>query len=356
MKIYHNQLQQTLTQGFKPVWLIYGNEPWQINDSISQIKSYFLQQGFDEVIRFSSDNSFNWQQLIDEFQSMSLFSSKRVIEVEFTSIKVGDIGNKALLALSETIEKNMLLQDVIFIFHGPKLDGPSANKKWFKALTQLGCYLPIYDIEINHLPKWLHNQARCLNITVTPELATLLIELCEGNLFALAQELQKLSILFPNHQNSQAISLYDAEHLVTKQAKFNPFQIIDALLLGNCKKCVIMLDQLQQEGAAVGQIIWVLHKEINQLYAMLNKLEQGTKLSNLYKEYRIWDKRKPLYQHALTHISLHNIKLAMSRLADIDLISKTSSEFNAFILLADLCITLYNGETMQNFSLNYEYS
>ena len=38
----------------------------------------------------------------------------------------------------------------------------------------------------------------------------------------------------------------------------------------------------------------------------------------------------------------------MSRLADIDLISKTSSEFNTFILLADLCITLYHGETMQH--------
>ena len=59
---------------------------------------------------------------------------------------------------------------------------------------------------------------------------------------------------------------------------------------------------------------------------------------------------------ALTHISLKDIKRAMSRLADIDLISKTSSEFNAFILLADLCLTLYHGEITKNFSLNYEYS
>jgi DNA polymerase-3 subunit delta len=89
---------------------------------------------------------------------------------------------------------------------------------------------------------------------------------------------------------------------------------------------------------------------------MLDKLAQGFQLNDLYKEYRIWDKRKPLYQHALTHISLKDIKRAMSRLADIDLISKTSSEFNVFILLADLCLTLYHGEMTKNFSLNYEYS
>jgi DNA polymerase-3 subunit delta len=353
MKIYHNQLQQTLTQGFKPVWLVYGDEPWQKNDSLAKIKNHAQQQGFSEIIRFSSDNKFDWQLLTDEYQSMSLFASQRIIEVEFTTIKIGDHGNKSLLALSEIIEKNVSLQDVIFIFHGPKLDGPSANRKWFKNFSQLGCYLPIYDIDFKGLPRWLQSQARSLNLNLSPELSSLLIELFEGNLPALEQELQKLSLLFPN---SQKISLTDAEQLVTKQAKFNTFQIIDALLQGNCKKCLIMLDQLQQEGTAVGQIIWVFHKEINQLYAMLDKIAQGKQLNELYKEYRIWDKRKPLYQHALTHISLKNVKRAMSRLADIDLISKSSSEFNAFILLADLCITLYEGETMQHFSLNYEYS
>jgi len=353
MKIYHNQLQQTLSQGFKPVWLVFGDEPWQKNDSLAKIIKNGQQQGFSEIIRFTSDNKFDWQQLIDEYQSMSLFASQRIIEVELTTIKIGDSGNKALLALSEIIEKNSSFQDVTFIFHGPKLDGPSANRKWFKNLTQLGCYLPLYDIDVNGLPRWLQNQARSLNVNLAPELSSLLIELFEGNLPALEQELQKLLLLFPNNQQ---ISLHDAEKLVTKQAKFNPFQIIDALLQGNCKKCLVMLDQLQQEGTAAGQIIWVFHKEINQLYTMLDKLAQGQPLNDLYKEYRIWDKRKPLYQHALTHISLKNVKRAMSRLADIDLISKTSSEFNAFILLADLCITLYHGETTQHFSLNYEYS
>ncbi len=353
MKIYHNQLQQTLTQGFKPAWLVFGDEPWQKNDSLAKIKSYAQQQGFSEVIRLSSDSTFDWQQLIDEYQAMSLFANQRIIEVEFTTIKIGDNANKTLLALSEIIEKNSSLQDVIFIFHGPKLDGPSANRKWFKSLSQQGCYLPLYDIDAKGLPRWLQSQARTFNVNLAPELSSLLIELFEGNLPALEQELQKLVLLYPNNQQ---ISLSDAEQLVTKQAKFNPFQIIDALLQGNCKKCLVMLDQLQQEGTAAGQIIWVLHKEINQLYAMLDKLAQGKQLNELYKEYRIWDKRKPLYQHALTHISLKNVKRALSRLADIDFISKTSSEFNAFILLADLCITLYEGETLQHFSLNYEYS
>jgi len=351
MKIYPNQLVQTLTNSFKPVWLVFGDEPWQKNNSLATIKNHFQQQGFTEVIRFSGDSKFDWHQIIDEYQSLSLFSNQRIIEVEFTAVKIGDNGNKALLALSEIMTQNADLQDVIFIFHGPKLDGASSNRKWFKTLTQLGCYLPVYDLETKDLPYWLKNQEKNINVNLAPELSLLLIELFEGNLPALEQELQKLSLLF----GTQQISLNDAEHIVIKQAKFNPFKIIDALLQGNCKKCLTMLDQLQQEGTTAGQVLWVFHKEFNQLYLMLDKLSQGVKLNDLYKEYRIWDKRKPLYQHALTHISLKDIKRARSRLADIDLISKTSSEFNIFILLADLCLTLYHGDITKHFSLNYEY-
>jgi DNA polymerase-3 subunit delta len=354
MKIYHNQLTQTLAQGFKPVWLVFGDEPWQKINSLATIKAHAQQQGFSEVIRFNADNKFDWQQIIDEYQSLSLFADQRIIEVEFISdkVKVDDTGNKTLVALSEIIAQNTILQDAIFIFHGPKLDGPSTNKKWFKALTQLGCYLPLYDIDAKSLPRWLQNQAKNINVNLAPELSSLLIELFEGNLPALEQELQKLSLLFGTEQ----ISLIDAEQLVIKQAKFNPFQIIDALLAGNCKKCITMLDQLQQEGTTAGQIIWVFHKELNQLYAMLDKLAQGYQLNDVYKEYRVWDKRKSLYQHALTHITLKDIKQGISRLADIDLLSKTSSDFNAFILLADLCVTLYHGEITKNYSLNYEYA
>jgi len=353
MKIYHNQLPQTLTRGFIPVWLVFGDEPWQKNDSLAVIKEQAKRQGFSELIRFSSDNSFDWQQLMDEYQALSLFASQRIIEVELTSVKVGDAGNKALLALAERLTSDAKSshspQDVIFIFHGAKLDAASANRKWFKNLTQLGCYLPLYDIELKGMSQWLNQQTRQLQLNFSSEVSALLIDLFEGNLPALAQELQKLSLLF----GQQLINLDQVEQLVIKQAKFNPFQVIDALLRGDCAKCITMLDQLKQEGTAPAQLIWVFHKEITQLHTMLEQLTRGDSLATIYKEHRVWDKRKLLYQHALTHISFANVRRAMARISDIDLLSKTSSEFDIFILFADLCVTLYHGEKTQHLSLSY---
>ncbi len=347
MKIYHNNLAQTLKQGFKPIWLVFGDEPWQKNDSLSLIKNHAKQKGFNELIRFSVDDKFDWQNLVHEYQSLSLFSDLRIIEVELITGKVGATGSKMLLQLMESLH-----QDVQLIFHGPKLEANLQKSKWFKALEKAGCFLPLYDIEGRQLNQWLQNQTRQLGLNLHPDVYPLLIELFEGNLLALYQELQKLAILFSHQQ----ITVEDAEQIVIKQAKFNPFQVIDSLLMGNTAKCILMLDQLQQEGTAIGQLIWFVHKEIHQLFAMLEEIQQGTRINDLYQKYRIWDKRKPLYQHALNNISIENIAHAQARLAQVDLLSKTTSDFNAFILLADVCISLYHGNKTSQYSLDYEFA
>lgn len=346
MRIYHNQLANTLNQGFKPVWLVFGDEPWQKNNSLTTIKQHCQQQGFSEVIRFSADDKFDWNTLVEEYQAMSLFAAQRIIEIELVTGKIAEAGSKILLKLSENFHP-----DVQLIFHGPKIDAAGQKRKWFKTLEQLGCFLPLYDIEGKQLQQWLNQQIKQYKLNIHNDVIPLMIELFEGNLPALEQELDKFSLLF----GSQLITAEDAEKLLIKQAKFNPFQVIDTLLSGNLNKCIAMLDQLQHEGAAVGQLVWFFHKEISQLSVMLELIEQGENINDIYKKYRIWDKKKPLYQHALNHITLDNIGQAQARLAQTDLLSKTSSDFNPFILLADVCISLYHGQTTKKFSLDYEY-
>ena len=347
MRIYHNNLRSTLNQGFKPIWLVFGDEPWQKNDSLQILKSHHSTQGFDEIIRLTADDKFDWSIVEHEYNSMSLFSNLRMIEIEISTNKLSDAGSKALLAISENFSN-----DVVLIIHGAKLDAAQQKKKWFKVLESEGCFLPLYDIEGKQLNQWLNKQIKTLHLNIQYDVIPLMTELFEGNLLALDQELQKLSILF----GTNVITIEDAEKIIINQAKFNPFQVVDSLLIGDLKKCVTMLDQLQQEAAPIGQLVWFVHKELNQLIDMQEKILQGESIANIYKQYRIWDKKKPLYQHALTNISLENLNHALSRLTQLDLISKTSSDFNPYILLSDVCITLYYGQTTSSYNLNYEYS
>ncbi len=347
MRIYHNQLSSTLNQGFKPVWLVFGDEPWQKNNSLQQIKLHYQQQGFSELIRLTVDDKFDWSSLQQEYQAMSLFSSQRIIEVELLTNKIGDKGSKLFTEISAQLH-----QDILLIIHGEKLDGPTQKRKWFKALSSNGCFLPLYDIEGKQLSQWIQQQARRYKVNMLPDVVLQLSELFEGNLNALDQELQKLSLLF----NQQLITAEDAEQLLIKQAKFNPFQLIDAILLGDIKRCIAMLDQLQHDGTSITQLIWFVHKELNLLAEMQERLQQNESFEQLCKEHRIWDKRKPTYQKALSNIRPINLAHAQSRIADVDLLSKSSAEFNSFVLLADVITSLFHGEQMSNFSLSYEYA
>jgi len=346
MRIYHNQLTQTLSQGLATVYLVFGDEPWQKNDALFQIKSAAKQQGFDELIRFSSDDKFAWDELISEYQAMSLFSSRRIIEVELTSNKIGDAANKLLTQLGE-----QLISDVVLVFHGVKADAATTNKKWFKEFSKAGVYLPIYDLDSKGLSIWLSKRIRHYQLNLGNDGVNLLLTLFEGNVLALEQELQKLAILFGN----QNIAFDELSNLVINQTKFNPFALIDALLQGDIKRTVAIIDQLQQEGTAFSKVVWFVHKELKLLREMFQAKQSGQNFNETMKQCKVWDKRKPLYQHVLSNSSSEHVDNAQVRLIDADLISKTTSDFNAYLLLADVCISLYHSNQTTTLSLNYEY-
>lgn len=345
MRIYHNQLNQHLGQPIATIWLIFGDEPWQKSDALGQIRLAAAQQGFSEKISLTADDKFDWQSLVDEYMTMSLFASQRIIEVECLN-KINDSGVKALQALLEQLHS-----DVVLILHGAKLDTATPNKKWFKQFSEQGVYLPVYDMDTRAIQQWLNRQCRHYQLTLPNDAQHILIELFEGNVLALDQELQKLSILFANQQ----VSAEEISQLAIKQAKFNPFQLVDTLLSGDVEKCLNILEQLKQEGSPVGQLIWFIHKELNTLKAMLNEQAQGASFDTLCKQHRIWKNKQSLYRTALVKLTLSKVNFALSRLADIDLISKTSSDFDCYLLLSELCVGLLSQASFEDFPLNYEF-
>jgi len=345
VRIYHNQLTNTLNQGIAPVWLVFGDEPWQKTDAIEQINHAAQHAGYEERLRFTVDEKFDWASVEQEYNALSLFASLRVIELSLSSLKIGEQASKVLTELAQSIS-----QDTVLILHGPKVDAPTQKRKWFKALEKAGVFLPLYDVEGKHLQQWLRTRSQYYQLQLDNDVTQLMLTLFAGNLMALDQELQKLSILYTN----QRIQLDEVEPLLINQAKFNPFQLVDSMLLGDVAKCIEQLDSLQHEGAPIGQLIWFVHKEINQLIEMKAAIANGENINQVFQSFRIWDKKKPTYQQAINNISLKHLSIALMRLSDVDLISKTDTDFNPFILLADVICSLYYGEKLQPLSLSYE--
>ncbi|TKB43442.1 DNA polymerase III subunit delta [Thalassotalea mangrovi] len=342
MRIYHSQLNQQLSKPLLHFWLIFGDEPWQKNDALEQIKSVAATQGFSEVIRFSSEDNFDWSEVMEEYQSLSLFASQRILEIDIGAARLDERGTQVLNDIAAIDHP-----DVMLILHGQKLDAAIPRKKWFKNLDSKGCYIPVYELEGKGLNIWLNQQIKAQRIQLAPQGQAMLADCYAGNLPGLYQELQKLAILYPNRPITPA----ELESLLIDQAKFTPFQLTDTLLAGNIKQCMHILTQMKHEGVAVGQLIWTLHKELTQLQGMHIRLQQGQSSADIFQHFKVWEKKKPLYQNALNRTSLANIQLARSRLAKVDLLSKTDTELDAFLLLADVCLAIFHGEVLEHYPL-----
>ncbi|RLV60135.1 DNA polymerase III subunit delta [Parashewanella curva] len=309
MKLFPDQLYKNLSP-FKSVYLLFGDDPWLIENCKSQILSEAKKKGFEERIQLHQENQFNWNDLVNEWQAMSLFSSRRIIELSLPTSKPGTEGANVL--------KELMAQpnpDTLLIIHGPKVTAEQTNSKWFKSLDTQGLYLPCNTPEGPQFQRWLDGRINYFGLSLQAAARAMLVTLYEGNLLAADQALQLLQLLSSKDQiSAEQLSLYFED-----QSRFSVFQLVDALLINKKKKAMHMLAQLKAEDTAMPIILWALFKELSTLQQLKQAQKNRENLTALWKKLRIWDKRKPMYQDALNRLSLSNIEHMQAMASEIEL-------------------------------------
>ena len=227
MQVYPNRFNVDASSELKPFYLIFGDEPQQKLECIELIRVAALAQGFDERQSLVADAQFSWDTLIEASQTLSLFSSRQIIELELPTGKPGAEGSKVLNALAQKINP-----DVLIVIHGGKIGKDVQNTKWFKAVDKHAIYVPCYPLEGNELYQWLNNQMRLAGMQPSQQVSQLLVDYCEGNLLAAKQEIQKLMLLYPQGNPS----FEQVEQAVVDQSRFTVFHLVDVLLSGDAQK------------------------------------------------------------------------------------------------------------------------
>ncbi|WP_144213152.1 DNA polymerase III subunit delta [Shewanella donghaensis] len=297
MRVYPDQINQHL-KNLHGSYLLFGDDPWLIENCKAQVLKAAKKQGFDERVHLTQDNTFSWNDLLQEWQSMSLFASRRIIELTLPQAKPGTEGSAAFISMMQNPNP-----DIILIIHGPKLSAETKSK-WFKVLDSDGIYLPCATPEGKQFQRWLDNRIHHYKLHVQMDAKAMLFNLFEGNLLAAEQALQLLQLLSPDEPiHSDHLTDYFED-----QSRFTVFQLTDALLSNHQKHAQHMLVQLNAEGTAMPILMWALFKELNVLLSLKMAVEQGEQLNSLWPKHRIWDKRKPLYQAALTRLTLNQIE------------------------------------------------
>ncbi|MBU0455489.1 MAG: DNA polymerase III subunit delta [Pseudomonadota bacterium] len=333
MKIYPEQLEQQLRQTIHPVYLVCGDEPLIVNEMGKNIRKHVKEKGFTDHQIFHVTPNYNWEPFLESSHALSLFSEQALFELRLTANKLTVAARKILESYAENTPK-----DKVLLILANRLDKSEQNTKWFKSLVQKGLFVQVWPISRQQLPRWIQQQLQKHHIQANTDAVRFLAEYTEGNLLATQQEIEKLSLLF----HDKKITERDLMDSVNDNARFNVFALTDAMLKGDMKRSLKILNALKSEGTETILILWALTKEIRTLLSMQQEIKKGSSISQVLQQWHVLEKKKPLVQTALKKYNLHSLMQALKKAATIDQSIKGLKKENVWDSLEQLLLITIN--------------
>lgn len=327
MKLTSDKLAQRLEQRLDPIYLIFGDDPFLRQQQSDRIRQAARAQGFAERIRLTQDKDFAWSELQQAGQTMSLFASQQLIELELPEGKPGAEGGKALqqFAAQQSPDQILLLQ-------GPRLRREQQSSRWFKKLSEVGCFVPLYTPDRTQLPAFIQTQARQYQVELSSDAVQQLADWYQGNLLALDQEIHKLSLLFPG----QSIDSATITQVTQRQSRYDVFALRDALLAGDLARCLQTLARLKELGEEPVLIAWVLQKH-QWVLQTLHAPPPDLNFRQFWAAEKLWPALQDQYQAAARHWTTVLNQQSLHLLRRLELALKRDSGEDVFTLCAHLC-------------------
>ena len=315
----------TAASTFHPLYVFSGDEPLLMMEAMDQLRSKARQLGYTEREVMLQERGFDWSALLNAGQTMSLFGDRRWIELRIPTGKPGRDGADALKQFSAQIaaQSNTDGPETIVCIVLPRLDMKTKSSAWFSGLDEAGMAVQIDSLDRSYLPSWIAGrlQKQGQSIQGGPEgqrALEFIAEQVEGNLIAAHQEIQKLGLLYPAGELSEE----QVRSAILKVARYNVFELSEAMLAGDLPRVNRMLDGLKGEGEPLVLILWSVTEELRLLSKLKMASDAGESVQQLLRANRVWGNKERLYPAALKRIQSSRLRQAVQIAAGLDRQSK----------------------------------
>jgi DNA polymerase-3 subunit delta len=302
MQLNPNQLAAHLQKGLKSLYTLHGEEPLLIQEALDTISAVARSQGFTERTSHTVAGAhFDWSEVLAAGGSLSLFSDKQIVELRIPTGKPGKDGSAALQHLAEQSRDNDTTLTLVML---PRLDKATKTGAWFGALESFGVTVQVEPVDRNALPAWIAQRLSAQSQRVVggdegQRTLQFFADRVEGNLLAAHQEIQKLSLLYPQGE----LSFQQIESAVLNVARYDVFKLSEAVLAGQSIRVQRMLDGLQAEGEAEVLVHYALSEDIRALKRVKDALGQGRPMPMALREQRVWGAKERLFERVLPRLS-----------------------------------------------------
>ncbi|MGO4501815.1 MULTISPECIES: DNA polymerase III subunit delta [unclassified Dyella] len=300
----------------RPVYLLAGEE-LLVLEAADALRAQARKLGYAEREVLEVGNHFDWDDLARAAAGMSLFATRRLLDLRLPTGRPGTEGAKAINEFCANPPPDVTLL-ITAMDWSNKHEGA-----WTKNLDAAGALVVFNAPRPNEWAAWIGARLSSRGLSATPDAAALLAERVEGNLLAAAQEIDKLVVL----HGQGKIDAQEMADLVADSARYDAFKLTDAAFAGEGGRALHILAGLHAEGEElIGLMGWL----VNQLQLAL-RLANARDFAAQARAERLWPAREQLFRKALRRAPREHWLQCLARAARIDRMAKGREQGDAWL-------------------------
>ncbi len=326
---------------FSPLTLLTGEEPF----FIQQVLNRFREKGVDEGTRDFNEDLFQGEEadpnrIVMAARTLPVFSPRRLVIVREADRLKDD--RDLLLGYVATPSET-----TVMLFVAAK---PDLRKKLFITLKQKGSVIQCARLSDAALNSWMVQEGKKRGVSLSEETIWHLKERLGNDLFAMQQEIEKLSLY---QAEGKTASLEAVRQLAGGGRSHSVFELIRTVGEKDLKGAFALLSSLLTEGEHPLLLLTMLTRQWRLMAAAKEKLERGETESAVGKKLPMPPSLVPAFFKQLRRWRSDEVRRAfdLSLSADSRLKGgRLSGSLVLEMLILDLCRTVGAGPVKAGYS------
>lgn len=327
MRLKPGRLPSALTAGLAPIYCISGDEPLQVLEAQDAIRARARELGHVDREILQVDAGFDWSRLAAASGNLSLFGERRLLELRLPTARPGQEGGRAIAGYCKAPPP-----DTVLLITTGRLDRSAGKSAWVNAIDKAGVLVQVWPLGGRDLAGWLRQRMQGAGLDPSAEAVQLLVERSEGNLLAAAQEIDKLRLLL----GSGPVSTEAVRGAVADSARYDVFDLGDAVLQGDVRRTLRVLQGLREEGEEPTLVLWSLSRDVRAVCL----LRAGVREDEVLRSLKVFGPRQALVRAASRRGSAWDWAMLLHRCARVDRIIKGAESGNAWQALRELGVAI----------------